>query len=158
MTHPTQGQNPIPVELAQELAPVILRDTVCEPDGCWIRTKSVKSNGYTHVSRRVDGERRYYLAHRVMLVATTGVDLSGLTVDHVCEVRACCNPEHLRASEHHKNVLRSRNNPYAINARKTHCIHGHELPPYKRGGKRKCAECRRIASAEYRSRRAGVGA
>jgi hypothetical protein len=77
----------------------------------------------------------------------------GYTVDHLCNVRLCCNPDHLKAVPHHENVNRGENNFYAINARKTHCVRGHELPPYVVGGVRICKACRIIAQREYRARK-----
>lgn len=160
MSHPTQGQNHIPPEVASNLAALILRSVSIEPSGCWIRTRrdGTPHDWYTKVHTPVDGKRTYFYAHRIMFVRSHGPIPEGFTVDHLCEVPACCNPAHLRAVPHHANVLRSRTNFYAINARKTHCIHGHELPPYRRGGKRNCVECRRLASARYRARKRGAAA
>lgn len=147
MPHPTQGQNPITRELAESFVKRIMSGVVKDANGCWIRAVSVNSNGYSHVSRRPNGKRTYYYAHRIMYVATNGPIPDGYTIDHLCEVRTCCNPAHLQAVPHGDNALRGRNNPYAVNARKTHCIRGHELPPYKRGGRRRCRKC----AAQYQA-------
>lgn len=153
MSHPTQGQNPISRDLAESFIDRIMRTIEQRAGGCWVRTVSLNSQGYSHVSRRPDGKRTYYYAHRIMYVAFVGPIPDGHTIDHICEVRACCNPQHLRAVVHGDNVLRGRNNPYAINARKTHCIRGHELPPYERGKTRRCRECARLYQAAYAARK-----
>lgn len=159
MGHPTADQTPIPAEVAELLAARIMRGVVEDAQGCWIRTtRRPTPSGYTHISRQVGGVRTYYYAHRVMYVAAKGAIPSGMTVDHLCENPPCCNPDHLKAGPHHANIIRSENNFYAINARKTHCVRGHELPPYHIGGQRRCRECNRIRQADYVARRRAVGA
>lgn len=109
---------PISQELADELAPRIMRTTV-RKRGCWIRTAYVHPNtGYTRIPRTVAGRTRHYLAHRVVYVHYFGPIPDGLTIDHLCERPACVNPKHLVAVTHRQNVLRSRKNPYAVNARR----------------------------------------
>lgn len=58
------------------------------------------------------------------------------------------NPDHLAVVTHRENVLRSEVAVTAINARKTHCINGHELTSdnivqqsEKAGGGRGCRKC-----------------
>lgn len=125
--------------------------------GCWIRTRYVNpANGYTSITRTVAGVKSYYLAHRVMYVAANGPIPDGLTIDHLCERRACCNPAHLRAVPHRENVLRSRTNPAAINARRETCKHDHPLLTDK-NGKRYCQPCRNASSGKRRRRRRADG-
>ena len=76
-------------------------------------------------------------------------------IDHLCRVRACCNPNHLEAVTKKVNVSRS-NSPWGINSRKTQCVHGHELSPENtkrdKHGWRRCRECLRTAKREaYRA-------
>lgn len=49
---------------------------------------------------------------------------SGLTIDHLCRVRDCCNPEHLEPVTHRENLLRG-DTVSARNVAKTHCPQGH---------------------------------
>lgn len=49
-----------------------------------------------------------------------------MTIDHLCRNRACFNPDHLEQVTNQTNILRGEG-ATATNARKTHCIRGHEL-------------------------------
>ena len=74
----------------------------------------------------------------------------GLTLDHLCRNTWCVNPFHLQAVTLRVNLLRG-NSFSAINARKTHCDHGHEFTPentYAHNGGRGCKECRRARARE----------
>lgn len=153
MSHPIEGHTPISAELAAILATRILQTVTRTEAGCWHRTAYQNGTGYTRIFCGPKGERMYLLAHRVMYVAAYGPIPEKATIDHICENRSCCNPAHLRIIPFGDNVLRSKGNPFAINARKTHCIHGHELPPYVRGGKRKCRPCARDAQRRYSAAR-----
>lgn len=59
--------------------------------GCWVWQGSLRRDGYG----RVCWQRQTALAHRVSRVLFCGEIPSGLSVLHKCDVRACCNPEHL---------------------------------------------------------------
>lgn len=70
----------------------------------------------------------------------------GWHVDHTCRKRACIRPDHLEAVTWKVNTLRG-DGPTAQNARKTHCIHGHEYTAsntMERDGRRECRTCKRI--------------
>lgn len=150
--NPPRPTNPISRELARSLEARIIR-SVEEQDGCWIRTAAVNpKTGYTHVAVQRHGKRTYYYAHRIMYVVKKGLIPDGLTIDHLCERPACCNPKHLRAVTHRANVLRSKKNPTAINARRKKCVRGHRFELNSRGV-RVCPECRHL---EYLKRK-GVG-
>ncbi len=86
--------------------------------------------------------------HRYMWECRHGPIASELHVDHLCRNRACGNPAHMELVSPGENVLRGEG-PTAINARKTHCIHGHEYTPentyHRREGWRGCRTCRREA-------------
>lgn len=112
---------PISKELADILAYRVARTTYrWKRTGCWLRDpKWCRSNGYSYISRTVKGKVTYYLAHRVMYVHHKGEIPVGYTIDHLCEELSCVNPDHLQAVTHRQNVLQSRTNPFAINARAT---------------------------------------
>jgi hypothetical protein len=117
---------------------------------CWIYTGSVKPNGYGQVGvgSKADGTKTVRYAHRVVYEALVGPIPVGLELDHLCRTRACVNPTHLEPVTPTENLRRGMG-PAAVNARKTHCARGHDLPPYQRGKKRFCAPCQQ-------ERRAGL--
>lgn len=150
----------IPLDLARKLAVKIAAEA--DPDrsaGCHLRTTHRDAAGYTSVRGPMsDGQRPFWLAHRVVMTAVLGAQIpEGMTVDHECEVRSCVNPEHLRLMPLAENILRSKRNPTAINARKTHCDHGHaftaENTYVPRPGVRHCRTCARRRQSEYAARK-----
>lgn len=112
---------------------------------CWVWTGDENRNGYG-IIRYWDKERRgsSEMVHKISYRKARGPIREGFTVDHLCRNRLCFNPDHLEAVTGRVNTLRSEN-PCAKNARKTHCIRGHELPSVRNyHGKRQCNECRKI--------------
>lgn len=60
--------------------------------GCWIfNGNDPSSNGYQRCY--YNGHR--YMAHRIIYELLTGKDIRKWQLDHLCEKRACVNPEHL---------------------------------------------------------------
>lgn len=118
-------------------------------DGCIVYTGALTRAGYGNVW----AEGRMQLVHRVTYVWATLEDITGLDVDHLCRVRACCNPEHLEAVPHGENMRRSR---------KDVCGKGHPMDGQytdsKRGVLRVCKTCRNQTSREFRKRNPGRGA
>lgn len=98
--------------------------------------------------------KRYY-AHRLLYFwkfksIEKWKNKSSKEIDHICNNRACVNPEHLRLVSNRINVIRGIG-PTAINARKTLCIHGHNAL-YWIGNRRRCRECRRILDTSEKRR------
>lgn len=94
-----------------------------EPNtGCWLWTGAVGDHGYGTIS--VNDTTR--LAHRLAFEAAKGPIPSGLQIDHLCRQRMCVNPQHLEAVTHRENGIRGVG-ACAFNARKTHCVNGHEF-------------------------------
>lgn len=89
---------------------------------------------------------RHIKAHRVAYVAFVGPIPDGLHIDHLCRVRACCNPDHLEAVTCAENNRRSM--PYRH--RKTHCECGAELTPEVRSNRR-TAQCKPCWAAYMRN-------
>ena len=84
-------------------------------------------------------------AHRVAYKIYIGDIPYDLQVDHLCRNRLCVNPDHLEAVTAKVNILRG-NGLAAVNAKKTHCINGHEFTPENsmpRPGGKDCRECKR---------------
>ena len=115
------------------------------PDGCWLWTAAISDTGYGSIwnGDRIVNVHKWAYEHFVGPVA------EGLQLDHLCRVRHCCNPEHLEPVTPRENSLRSES-LNAQNARKTHCIRGHEFTPENtirrvdRPNVRGCRECKRL--------------
>lgn len=123
-------------------------------DDCWIWTGTLLHNGYGQFG--VDGG--YVLAHRWSYEYFNGIIPDGHDCHHRCYNRSCVNPNHLTPLTNKDNVLDG-NGPTAINARKTHCIRGHQLDGYNlvvsKDGNRRCRQC--IKDGKRRRRAQGCG-
>lgn len=93
------------------------------PGACWEWTASLTSTGYGQFN---DGSR-IRTAHRFAYELVVGPVPDGLVLDHLCRNATCINPAHLEPVTQRENIMRSPTAPPALNARKTHCKHGHEL-------------------------------
>lgn len=98
---------------------------IAELDGCWLWTGTLNHLGYGTTSDASTG-RKHVLAHRLVYETMVGPIPEGLTLDHLCRVRRCVNPSHLEPCTLTENLRRGES-PSARNARKTHCIRGHEF-------------------------------
>jgi len=108
-------------------------------DGCWLPRRVATQTGYVMVW----DHGRFRLTHRVMYEGLVGPIPDGMTLDHLCRNRACCNPEHLEPTTIRENTLRGEA-ASAINARKTHCLRGHAFDSantYVWRGHRQCRAC-----------------
>jgi hypothetical protein len=134
---------------------------VLRPDlgPCWLWAASLNTTGYGQFSFK----RTMTQAHRVAYRLTIGPIPSGLVLDHLCDRRACVNPDHLTVTTHRQNILRG-GGASAVNLRKTHCIRGHEFTEentYRRPSQphirqcRICCELRSQARSERRRRARG---
>ena len=114
---------------------------------CWLWTGYVTPDGYGRF--RPQGRKtRVVSTHRWVYEQLVGPIPAGLTIDHLCRVRNCLNPAHMEPVEHRVNNARG-TSPTAINARRTHCTHGHELTPdnlYGWPSRRNCKTCASAAS------------
>jgi len=61
---------------------------------CWLWTGGGTLNGYGQFNSIE--EKRKVFAHRIAYFLGYGVDPGPLHVLHICDVRLCCNPAHLR--------------------------------------------------------------
>lgn len=90
---------------------------VPEPNsGCWLWIGATGPTGYGHMN--IQGRTQY--PHRVLYELFIGPISRGLTIDHRCRTRCCCNPAHLEPVSQHENCIRGRGS-------KSTCIHGHAL-------------------------------
>jgi hypothetical protein len=123
--------------------------------GCWLWTASVGSHGYGQFTP--DGRGSQKLAHRIAYELLVGPIVPRMTLDHLCRCRRCVNPAHLEVVSLDENKRRGFS-PAAVNARKTHCKHGHLLAEgnlihRKRSG-RDCLTCQRNRQAKLKERKA----
>lgn len=125
--------------------------------GCWIWMGAISSGGYGQTWN--PRTRKPIRVHRLTFILAGGEIPDGLELDHLCRVRSCCNPAHLRAVTHRGNMLAPGSLSFTVReAAATHCPHGH---PYAgnnlllHNGWRYCRECKRMWDREYqRARRA----
>ena len=94
---------------------------VNKTNGCWLWTSNERG-GYGLF--KFNGKN--VQAHRFSYELKNGPISNGLSLDHLCRVTNCVNPNHLEPVTHRENVLRGAS-PAAQHARQTHCKHGHEL-------------------------------
>lgn len=113
--------------------------------GCWLWTLGLDAQGYG--TCRFNG--RTWRAHRLAFILAGGsLKTDRNQLDHVCRVRSCVNPQHLRPVTCRENLMEPRTSTQArINFQKTSCKHGHALTKENvrivpRG--RDCKECHRL--------------
>lgn len=112
-------------------------------DDHWLWTGAITKNGYGKLA--TGGKRAgWALAHRVAWEIYRGPIPKGLTIDHLCRVRHCVNPDHLEPVTMRVNLHRGE----GMRGSQTHCKHGHEFTPentYIRadGVSRACRICAR---------------
>lgn len=93
-------------------------------EDCWLFAGYVHTQGYGRIYYMKDGKPTYDLAHRAVYSTFVGEIPEDYTIDHLCMVKSCVNPEHLET------VTRSENSIRANIARdgllKRLCTKGHE--------------------------------
>lgn len=114
---------------------ILDRIRISETTECWNFTGKLDRDGYGRMRYNGSNPR---LLHRISYQAYRGNISKGLTIDHLCRNRKCCNPEHLEAVPLLTNIKRGGNTI------KTHCTHGHEFGEnnfYNYNGRRRCKNC-----------------
>ena len=112
-------------------------------NGCWLWQGYQDRDGYCQVVLR----RKVRRAHRAVWFAVKGTIGKEWLIDHLCRVRYCVNPKHLRKVTPLENTLENSKSIQALNAKKTHCKHGHVFDrryPIRKGSnkfQRYCSIC-----------------
>jgi hypothetical protein len=114
--------------------------------GCRVWQGKLTQAGYGYI--RIDGRMEY--THRLCYEVRVGPIPKGLVLDHVCENRACCNPEHLNAVTQAENLRR-------MAERRVACKRGHPWLPGNTyvapDGERQCRTCNRERERDRARRR-----
>lgn len=120
-----------------------------EPNtGCWLWTGRQNRQGYGSV--RIPGSDGHCtMAHRLVYSRLRGAIPNGLTLDHLCRVKSCVNPNHLEPVTLRVNIERAKR-------RAPSCGHGGYGTPHPNGRgylARRCRECRRLSSIRNHRKR-----
>lgn len=94
-----------------------------EPNtGCWLWEGAMRSFGYGEIAvKRIKTIQNTRLAHRAIFMMLCGPIPDGMVLDHVCRVRSCVNPDHLRIVDRTTNCMENSEAPFAQHAKKTCC-------------------------------------
>jgi len=115
----------------------------CEIGDCWTWQAAKNEHGYGFLNDR--GKMRK--VHRVVWESLVGPIPTGLEIDHLCKVRNCCNPDHLRTVTHRQNLAASRGR-----SMDSHCKYGHEMIDgsvyVAPNGSRRCNICKKARRKE----------
>ena len=114
--------------------------------GCWLWTAYTNHAGYGQFRLRKTTVR----AHRVMYATWVGAIPDGYEVDHLCKVRHCVTPEHLRLIDAESH--RQQGAEYLSN--RDTCVNGHpytdENTRRRPDRRRDCLECHSHRKTLYR--------
>ena len=95
----------LPPELSQHIR--------VDSNGCWIWTASHRRGGYASTTWKKRTASAYRVTYHLLVDPTFDIwgPRSLGTIDHLCEVPACVNPEHLEVVSHQINTLRGWRSP-----------------------------------------------
>lgn len=145
--------------MTPDMLPARFASKIVTGTGCWGFTGATTSRGYGSLSH----EGRIWSAHRLAYTLLVGPIPDGMTIDHLCFNKRCCNPAHLEAVTGSENTRRAfaagvSKSPTAIrNSAKTRCDRGHEFNAgntyIDHRGHRQCRECKRASDKRANDRR-----
>lgn len=92
-------------------------DKVNKTDNCWLWTGKI-DDGYGRFSYN----KKLYLVHRLIVAIMKEPVFPDMVIDHICKVRNCCNPDHLRQVTKSENSSNRKSN-----LEPDLCINGHPL-------------------------------
>lgn len=82
------------------------RYEVCPASGCWVWSGAVDRYGYGMLKVKTLHGDRTTGAHRASWVVHRGVVSPTLTIDHLCRLKTCVNPDHLEPVTNAENIRR----------------------------------------------------
>ena len=136
------------------MAPILrfLKKVSVDEMGCWNWTAHTDKDGYGQLG--VYGKTTQ--SHRFIYKYYHGSIDPKLTIDHLCRNTSCVNTDHLEQVTIQVNDLRG-TGFCAVNARKTHCIRGHEFTSentyLSASNRRHCRACQRVRHLENKEKR-----
>ena len=141
-----------PSILAKKLAEKVSPEPM---SGCWLWSGLHDGVGYGVI---VVGHDTRFAAHRVSYSLYKGEIPVGMCVLHKCDVRSCCNPEHLFIGTKKQNsqdmVSKGRNkNPASL---RTACPQGHPYSGVNAQGRRICKICDKATRQRFIERNKNV--
>ena len=144
--------------IRQRLLSVLDRFVIVDDrSGCWVFTGGKNHHGYGLLGYQRDGKPTSMMLHRATYLEFVGPIPDGLVLDHLCRIRACCNPGHLEPVTHRENLHRSPLTASFQQSQMTHCRRGHEFTAentYRYGSHRRCKTC--IATWKSAARKAAA--
>lgn len=131
-----------------------LANTAPQDDGCWYWV-GYKCKGYGRISISNREMYAHQLSYLLFVDSAAKFSVTSHT-DHLCNNKACVNPEHLRLVSARCNILRG-TGASAINHAKTKCVNGHPFDSEntrwtysKRDGGRGVRVCKTCVNATLR--------
>lgn len=121
---------------------------------CWVWAGYKPETHYANFIFKVDGRSKSKTAHRAVYELLIAPIPDGMVLDHLCKNIHCVNPAHLEPVTQKENLRRS-DNYIGKNARKTHCVNGHEFTPEniyhppKKPTHRYCRACANARAKQY---------
>jgi hypothetical protein len=122
---------------------------VIDEKGCWLWQGFITAGGYGGSTYR----GRQTRVHRAMYQAFHGVTFPRkpqTSICHTCDVRHCCNPDHLWAGSQSQNIRDSVIKGRHQEISKTHCERGHEFTventAYRKGREGRPTRCCKACS------------
>ena len=118
-------------------------EKVNKTENCWewVGAKSVDGYG------RMTIDDKGINAHRIAYEWLVGEIPKGLVIDHLCRVRCCVNPAHMRITTHLENI-RAGEAPTIQIWKSSKCKRGHDLTGHnaivRKDGWRRCRTCTNV--------------